>query len=145
MNKNSFRSSLWTYDKKILQKYTATSQIWGIWWMTSKNKKTPLLYCTKLFASFQSHQWIKTGVTVRKHSLGVKINNCWSHVTLSFDIWPWKTIGHLFYATPSFVHHFVATGEFKLELLSWNTQFGSNSMIFRAVWPWNLMDDIEKQ
>ena len=27
-----------------------------------------------------------------------------------------KTIGHLFYATSSFVHHFVAIGEFKLEL-----------------------------
>ena len=56
-----------------------------------------------------------------------------------------KTIGHLFYATSSFVHHFVAIGEFKLELLSGNAQFGSNSTIFRAVWPWNLMDDLEKQ
>ena len=26
----------------------------------------------------------------------------------------WKTIGHLFYATSSFVHHLVAIGEFKL-------------------------------
>ena len=46
-----------------------------------------------------------------------------------------KTIGHLFYATSSFVHHFVAIGEFKLELQSGNAQFGSNSTIFRAVWP----------
>ena len=29
-------------------------------------------------------------------------------------IWPSKPIGHLFYATSSFVHHFVAIGEFKL-------------------------------
>ena len=29
---------------------------------------------------------------------------------------PEKTIGHLFYATWSFLHHFVAIGEFKLEL-----------------------------
>ena len=35
-----------------------------------------------------------------------------------------KTIGHLFYATSSFVHHFVAIGEFKLELQSGNAQFG---------------------
>ena len=28
--------------------------------------------------------------------------------TLKFDGWPWKTIGHLFYATSSFVHHFEA-------------------------------------
>ena len=56
-----------------------------------------------------------------------------------------KTIGHLFYATSSFMHHFVAIGEFKLELQSGDTQFGSKSTIFRAVWPWNLMDDLEKQ
>ena len=31
-----------------------------------------------------------------------------------------KTIGHLFYATSSFVQYFVAIGEFKLELQSGN-------------------------
>ena len=31
-----------------------------------------------------------------------------------------KTIGHLFYAILSFLHHFVAIGEFKLELQSRN-------------------------
>ena len=56
-----------------------------------------------------------------------------------------KTIRHLFYATSSFVHHFVAIGEFKLELQSGNTQSGSNSTVFRAVWPWTLTDDLEKQ
>ena len=64
---------------------------------------------------------------------------------MQFDGWPWKTIGHLFYATSSFVHHFVAIGEFKLELQSGNAQSRSNSTIFRAVWSWNLMDDLEKQ
>ena len=68
-----------------------------------------------------------------------------SRVTLKFDEWPWKTIGHLFYATSSFVHHFVAIAEFKLELQSGNTQIGSKSAIFLAVWPWNLTDDLEKQ
>ena len=32
---------------------------------------------------------------------------------MKFDGWPWKTIGHLFYATSSFAPHFVAIGEFK--------------------------------
>ena len=41
-----------------------------------------------------------------------------NRVTLKFDGWPRKTIGQLFYATSSFVHHFVAIGEFKLELQS---------------------------
>ena len=35
-----------------------------------------------------------------------------------------KTIGHLFHATSSFVHHFVAIGEFKLELQSGNAKLG---------------------
>ena len=56
-----------------------------------------------------------------------------------------KTIGQLSYPTSSFVHHFVAIGEFKLELQSGNAQSGSNSTIFTAVWPWNFMDDLEKQ
>ena len=40
-----------------------------------------------------------------------------------------KTIGHLFYATSSFRHHFVAIGEFKLELQSGNAQSGSNATL----------------
>ena len=66
-------------------------------------------------------------------------------MTLKFDRWPSKTIGHLFNATSSFVHHFVPIGEFKLELKSGNAQSGSNSTLFRAVWPWNLTDDLQKQ
>ena len=56
-----------------------------------------------------------------------------------------QTIGLLFYVTSSFVHHFVAIGEFKLELQSGNAQSGSNSTIFKAVRPWNLTDDLAKQ
>ena len=44
-----------------------------------------------------------------------------------------KIIGHLFYATSSFVHHFVAISEFKLELQSENAQFESKSTFFLAV------------
>ena len=116
-----------------------------IWWMTSKNNRALLLYYVKLCASFQIHWWIKTGSTVQKRSIRVEIGDMLSRVTLKFDGWPWKTIGHLFYATSSFVQHFVPIGEFKLELQSWNAQSGSNSTIFRAVWPWNLADDLEKQ
>ena len=36
-------------------------------------------------------------------------------MTFKFDGWPWKTIGHLFYATSSFVHHLVAICVFKLD------------------------------
>ena len=116
-----------------------------IWWMTSKNNRALLLYYVKLCASFQIHWWIQTGFTVQKRWIRVEIGDMLSHVTLKFDGWPWKTIRHLFYATSSFVQHFVAIGEFKLELQSGNAQCGSNLTIFRAVRPWNLTDDLAKQ
>ena len=82
---------------------------------------------------------------VRKRPIWVKIGDVLCRVTLKFDEWPWKTIGHLSFAVASFVQHFIAIGEFKLELQSGNAQFGSNSTIFRAVWPCNLTYDLEKQ
>ena len=72
-----------------------------IWWMTLENNRAPLLYYIKLCASFQIHRWIQIGVTVRKRSIWVKIGNFLSRVTLKFDGWPWKTIGHLFYIASS--------------------------------------------
>ena len=114
-------------------------------WMTPKNNRAPLLCYITLCASFQSHRWIQTEVTVRKRSIRVKIRDLLSRVTLKFDGWPWKTIGHLFYVASSFVHHFIAIGEFKLKLQSGNAQFGSKSAIYCPVWPWNLTDDLEKQ
>ena len=68
-----------------------------------------------------------------------------ARVTLKFDGWPWKTIGHLFYTTSSFVHHFKSISELILKLQSGNTQFGSKLAIFCPVWPWNFMDDLGKQ
>ena len=63
-----------------------------IWWMTLENKRASLLCCFKLCATFHSHWWIQTGVTVRKRPIWVKFND-----------------------------------------------------FFRAVWPWNLTYDLEKQ
>ena len=98
--------------------------------MTSENNRAPLLFYIKLCASFQNHWWIQTAATVQKCSIWVKIGNFLSCLTLKFDEWPWQTIGHLFYATSSFVNHFKAIGEFKLEWLSGNAQFHSKSVIF---------------
>ena len=117
----------------------------NFWRMTLKNNRAPLQFYFKLCASLRSHWCIQTWVTVRKRPIWVKFDDFQSCVTLKFDGWPWKTIGHLFNATSSFVHHFLAIGEFKLELQSGNAQCGPNSTIFRAVWPWNVMDDLEKQ
>ena len=57
---------------------------------------------------------------VRKRPIWVKIGDVLSRVTLKFDEWPWKTIGYLSFAVSSFVQHFIAIGEFKLELLFGN-------------------------
>ena len=43
-----------------------------IWWMTLKNNRAPLLCYSKLCASFHSHWWIQTGVTVQKRPILVK-------------------------------------------------------------------------
>ena len=115
-----------------------------IWRMTLKNNRAPLLYYIKLCASFQSHELIQSGVTVWKRSIRVKIGNFLSRATLKFKGWPWKTIKHLPYAASSFLHHFIAIGEFKMELQSGNAQFGSKWRIFffsRVTlkfygWPW---------
>ena len=87
-------------------------------WMASKNNRALLLYYVELCVSFQIHQWIQSGVTVLKRSIRVEIGNILSGVTLKFHWWAWKTIGHLFYTTLSFVYHFKAMGEFNLEVYS---------------------------
>ena len=70
------------------------------------------------------------------------ISSC---VTLKFDEWHRKTVRHLFYIISSFVNHFKSINEFKLELQSGNAEFGSKLVSFCPTWPWNLIDDLEKQ
>ena len=65
-----------------------------------------------------------------------------ARVTVKYDGWPWKTIGHFFYTMSSFVHHFKSIGEFKLELQSRNAQFRVEIGEILSLWPWNLMDDL---
>ena len=59
-----------------------------IWWMILKNNRTPLLCYIKLCATFQSHRWIQTGVTLRKSSIRVKIS---VFVLCDLEIW-WMTL-----------------------------------------------------
>ena len=89
-------------DIKMLES-SATRQIWGIWklrpayspetpnlgqngwcfvpcdleiwWMTLEKNKASLLCCFKLCATFYSHWWIQTGVTVRKRPIWVKFDD----------------------------------------------------------------------
>ena len=115
-------------------------------WMTLTNNRAPLLYATsKIWASFHSHLWIWSGVTVWK--IPILGQNRYF-----LGLWPWnltgnleKTTGHLFYTTSIFMHHFIAICEFKPDIQSGNAQFGSKSMIFLALWLWNLTDDFQNQ
>ena len=106
-----------------------------IWRMTFKSIKASLLYI-KLCASFQSHLWIQTWFTIRKHSIRIKISNFLSSVTYKFDGWPWKTIGHLFYATSRYVHHFKAVNS------NWSYSPETAELGFDLcdldIWPWPL-------
>ena len=97
--------------------------------MTLTCDRAPLLCYLKFCTSFCSQWSIQTGVRVQKHLIRVKIRKFLSHLTLIFDRWPWKTIGHLF-TTSSFMHHFIAICEFKLVLQSKNAQTGSKLAIF---------------
>ena len=89
--------------------------------------------------SFAVSSFVQHFIAIGEFKLGLQSGNAQSgsnstiflsRVTLKFDRWHWTTIGHLFYATSSFVHHLAAIGELKLELQSGNTQCGSNSMNF---------------
>ena len=91
-------------------------------------------YYIKLCASFQIHRWIHTRVTVRK-TLNLR-QNLWfflACMTLKFDRWHWKILGHLFYTTFSIVHHIKAIGQFKLQLQSIKTLYWGRNRPFFAL------------
>ena len=123
-----------------------------IWWMTLKFDGWPrkilghIFYTTSSFVHhIKSFGEFKLKLQSGNGQFRSKLAIFLSRVTFKFDGWPWKTIGHLFYTLSSFVHHFKTMVEFKLELQSGNSQFGSKSAIFCPVWPWNLMDDLGKK
>ena len=57
----------------------------AIWCMTLKNNRAPLQCYFKLCASFRSHWWIQTWVTVRKCPIWVKFDDFKSRVTPKFE------------------------------------------------------------
>ena len=103
-----------------------------------KNNRASILCCSKLCASFHSHYWIKTGVTVRKHSIWVEIDNFISSMTLKFDGWPWKNnrapLLGIIKLCASFHHNmWNQTGVTVRKGLSW--VLTSVTLIF-YLWPW---------
>ena len=85
-------------------------------WNRSYTPETPILvkifnFLSRVTLKFDGWPWlhhsVQTGVTVHRLSIPEKISDFLFSVTLKSGGWLWKTIGHLSFATSSFVHHFV--------------------------------------
>ena len=108
-----------------------------IWRMTFKNNRAPLLCYFKLCASFHSHWWIQTGVTVRKRPIWVKFSisapcdlEIW-RMTLKNNRAPLLSNIKLYV---SFHHHmWIQTG-----VTVRKRKFGS-----WPLWPWPLTSDLD--
>ena len=108
-----------------------------IWRMTLKNNRAPLLCYFKLCASFRSHWWIQTGVTVRKRPMGQIrrfLEPCdleiW-RMTLKNNRAPLLSTIKLY---ASFHHHmWIQTGVTVRKRLSWVVT--SVTLTF-DLWPW---------
>ena len=140
----SFHHHMWiqtgvTVRKRLSWVVTSVTLTFDLWpWPFAWTLRWSLVITPENFMMIWWWEHSQKGVTDRRTD-GQTEN------TICRAAWSQLTIGHLFYATSSFVQHFVAIGEFKLELQSGNVQSGSNLTIFRAVWPWNLTDDLQKQ
>ena len=128
----SFRSHWWIETGVTVRKCLTWVKIdiifylcdLAIWRISLKSNRAPLLSYFKLCAAFRSHWWIQTGVTIRKLLIWVKFDGFQSRMTL-------KNNRAVLYATSNLMHHFIVIGELKLELHSGNAQFGSNSTILK--------------
>ena len=99
--------------------------------MTLKNNRAPLLCYFKLCASFRSHWWIQTGVTVRKHPNWVKIGDFFSHVTLKNNRAP--LLSNIKLYAPFHHQMWIRTGVTVWKWLSW--VMTSVTLTF-DLWPW---------
>ena len=116
-----------------------------IWQMTFKNNRVPLVYYTKLCASFQIHRRIQTRVTVPKRSTRLRIGDFF--VPRDREIWQMTLKNNrapllcFFELCASFRSHWwIQTG---VTVQKWPIRVKIDD--FLAVWPWNLTDDLEKQ
>ena len=129
-----------------------------IWWMTSKNYRAPLLHYIKLCALYQTPPWI---LCASSH-LNPSVNSNWNYcpetlntgqnrrfpLPYDLEIW-WMTLKNnraplLCYIKlcASFQSHRWIPNGVRVRKRSIWVKIGD---FFYPVWPWNLMDDIEKQ
>ena len=110
--------------RKWLVNCTAQSHYFNQWWLVVNSTKSKSQYNKANLRDLIAATGLVILLKLDSH------HQFSAHVTLKFDGWPRKTIGHVFCTISSFVHHFKSIGEFKLELQSGNTQFWSKLVIF---------------
>ena len=73
---SEFKLELQSGNTQFRSKSAIFCPVWP-WNLTYdlERQRAPFLCCFKHFASFRSHWWIQTGVTVRKHLVWVKFND----------------------------------------------------------------------
>ena len=113
--------------------------------MTLKNNRTTFLYRVKLCASFQSHHWIQTGVTVWRRSIRVETGDFFAlrHIGICQMTLKHNMTAFLYYVKlcGSFQsHHWIQTWVTARKCPIW-----VKIDVFCPVWPWNFTDDLEKQ
>ena len=109
-----------------------------IWWMTLKNNREPLLCDVKLCASFQSHQWIKTWITVQEWQFFVPCDLEIWRMTLKNNRAPFLCCFKLYALFHS--HQWIQTGVTVRKHPLW-----VKIDYFGPMWPSNLTDDLENQ
>ena len=114
--------------------------------MTLKNNRAPLLCYFKLYASFHSHQWIKTKVAIRKRSIRVKISDFF--VPCDLEIWRMTLIKKnralllcYFKLCASFRSHWWI--QTRVTIRKRPVWVKIEDIL--SVWPWKLTYDLEKQ
>ena len=142
----SYHSHQWIQIKVTIRKHSNRSQIVSFFTqcdleivrMTFKNIRASLsCYFVHHFKAIAEFKLGVTSVTLKPLNLGQN-RRFLSRVTLEFDRWLWKTIGHISYTTSRFVHHFNTMCEFKLELRSGNGWVG-----VWPLWHWQLTTDLD--
>ena len=108
--------------------------------MTLKNNRSPLLCYFKICASFYSHWWIQTGVTVQKHPIWVKID--YFFMPCDLEIWQMTLTNNRapllsnIKLCASFHHYmWIQTGVTVWKWLSW--VLTSVTLTF-DLWPWTF-------
>ena len=115
-----------------LEKQQSTSFVlYQVLWIISNPsgwawKPTTHLVYTMSSLFIVSKPWVNSNWSYSPETLDSGLNQrFFPRVTLEFDRWSWKIMGHILYTTSSVAQHLGVMGEFKPELQPGNDDCGS--------------------